>query len=155
MNDPDPDKPRTPCSGNCSCSGGSPTPSDPIGNPGGSTRRAVLKGIGATLGVAAYAKALAPLTELTQQTSMDEFLQKHYKELTKEELSAVLERLTRETKEQYGADVTIADPKPREGVKFGYALNLSICNGCRKCAEACHLENNHDRPSHQSSASSR
>ncbi len=35
-------------------------------------------------------------------------------------------------------------------MKFGYGLNLSICNGCRKCAEACHLENNHDRPSHQS-----
>jgi Fe-S-cluster-containing dehydrogenase component len=60
----------------------------------------VLKGLGATLGVAAYAKALAPLTELTKE--------------------------------------------------FGYALNLSICIGCRKCAEACHVENNHDRPSHQS-----
>jgi Fe-S-cluster-containing dehydrogenase component len=30
-------------------------------------------------------------------------------------------------------------------VQFGYALNLSICVGCRKCAEACHIENNHDR----------
>ena len=31
------------------------------------------------------------------------------------------------------------------GVSFGYALNLSVCIGCRKCAEACHVENNHDR----------
>jgi Fe-S-cluster-containing dehydrogenase component len=36
------------------------------------------------------------------------------------------------------------------GVKFGYALNLSICIGCRKCAEACHHENNHDRATHNS-----
>jgi molybdopterin-containing oxidoreductase family iron-sulfur binding subunit len=35
-------------------------------------------------------------------------------------------------------------------VQFGYALNLSICIGCRKCAEACHRENNHDRPSNNS-----
>ncbi len=146
MNDAASNQPKTPCSSHCSCASASssPSPND------GSTRRAVLKGIGATLGVAAYAKALAPLTELTQQTSMDEFLQKHYKELSKEEIASVIQRLTRETKEKYGADVTISDPKPEEGVKFGYALNLSICNGCRRCAEACHLENNHDRPSHQS-----
>jgi Fe-S-cluster-containing dehydrogenase component len=149
MNDPSPSSPKIPCGGNCSCSGGSANASSPPGDDG-STRRAVLKGLGATLGVAAYAKALAPLTELTKETSMDEFLQKHYKELSKDEIATVIARLTQEAKEQYGADVTISDPKPQEGVKFGYALNLSICNGCRKCAEACHLENNHDRPSHQS-----
>jgi molybdopterin-containing oxidoreductase family iron-sulfur binding subunit len=150
MNDPSatPSSSKAPCSGQCSCAA-SPPP-DPAAGAAGSTRRAVLKGIGATLGVAAYAKALAPLTELTQETSMAEFLQKHYKELDREEIAAVLERLTRETKEQSGAEVTISDPQPLDGVKFGYGLNLSICNGCRKCAEACHLENNHDRPSHQS-----
>mgnify|MGYP006178226527 CR=1 FL=1 len=47
-------------------------------------------------------------------------------------------------------DVSIQDFKPQPGVKFGYALNLSVCIGCRKCAEACHHENNHDRPSHNS-----
>ncbi len=35
-------------------------------------------------------------------------------------------------------------------MQFGYALNLSICVGCRKCAEACHQENNHDRATHNS-----
>ena len=62
----------------------------------------------------------------------------------------ILARLEKETKEQYGADVSIKDYKAQPGVKFGYALNLSICVGCRKCAEACHIENNHDRPSAQS-----
>jgi Fe-S-cluster-containing dehydrogenase component len=35
-------------------------------------------------------------------------------------------------------------------VQFGYALNLSVCIGCRKCAEACHKENNHDRATNNS-----
>lgn len=114
------------------------------------TRRDVLKGIGATLGVAAFAKAIAPLTEWTRDISVDDFLQKHYKELSPVDLEIVLNRLEKETKEQYDADVSIKDYKAQPGVKFGYALNLSVCNGCRKCAEACHYENNHDRPSQQS-----
>ena len=116
----------------------------------GITRRDVLKGIGATLGLAAYAKALAPLTEWKPSESVDEFLQKHYKELSPVDLNIVLRRIEKDTKENYGVAVTVADPKPQPGVKFGYALNLSICIGCRKCAEACHQENNHDRPSSQS-----
>ena len=35
-------------------------------------------------------------------------------------------------------------------MQYAYALNLSICIGCRKCAEACHVENNHDRPTNES-----
>jgi Fe-S-cluster-containing dehydrogenase component len=109
-----------------------------------------LKGLGATLGVAAFAKALAPLTEWTQDLSAEQFLQKHYKELSPVDMAMILARLEKETKEQYGADASIKDYKAQPGVKFGYALNLSICIGCRKCAEACHIENNHDRPSAQS-----
>ncbi len=123
--------------------------------PGGAlgrttNRRTALKVVGATLGAAAFARALAPLTEWAPETSMAEFLQRHYKELGKDELARIIERLEAETKVKYGADVTITDPRPEEGVQFAYALNLSICIGCRKCAEACHRENNHDRPSKQS-----
>lgn len=114
------------------------------------SRRTALKVLGATLGAAAFARALAPLAEWTADLSVEEFLQKHYKELTPEELRQVLTRLEEETQEEYGAEVTISDHRPLPGVKFGYALNLSICIGCRKCAEACHRENNHDRPSHNS-----
>jgi molybdopterin-containing oxidoreductase family iron-sulfur binding subunit len=102
------------------------------------------------LGAAAFAQAIAPLTEWAKDISAEEFLQKHYKELTPVDLKIILARLERDTKADYGVDVTIEDPKPEPGVKFGYALNLSICIGCRKCAEACHRENNHDRPSHES-----
>ncbi|NUN12926.1 MAG: 4Fe-4S dicluster domain-containing protein [Myxococcales bacterium] len=116
--------------------------------PTGISRRTVVKGAAATLGAAAFARAMAPIMNWSETTSLDEFVQKHYRELNSQEMNDVLRRLERETKENYGADVTINDIKPMQGVVFGYALNLSICIGCRKCAEACHKENNHDRPSH-------
>ena len=124
-------------------------PPDPVpGESGdGMTRRAALKLAGATLGAAAFAKAIAPIVSWTAEQSVDEFLQKHYRELSKDELERVMARMEAEAKRDYGADVTISDVRPKPGVKFGYALNLSICIGCRKCAQACHVENNHDRPS--------
>jgi len=77
--------------------------------------------------------------------SAAEFLQKHYKQLTPDDMKTVLARLQADTKKNYGRDVDIRDIRPTAGVEFGYALNLSVCIGCRKCAEACHKENNHDR----------
>ncbi len=116
----------------------------------GVSRRTAVKALGATLGAAAFAKAIAPLTDWAKEQSIDDFLQKHYKELNVDAKEKVFRRLEADTKEQYGADVTIFDPQAIPGTKFGYALNLSICVGCRKCAEACHIENNHDRKSNNS-----
>lgn len=117
---------------------------DVVENPG---RRTLLKAAGMTLGAAAFAKAIVPIASWAADQSVDEFLQRHYRELHAEEMAKVLRRLESETLEDYGARVQISDPKPQPGVKFGYALNLSICVGCRRCAKACHEENNHDRPS--------
>ncbi len=116
----------------------------------GLSRRGLLKGFAATLGAAAFARAVAPIQELAAGMSVDEFLQKHYQELKPDQMKAVLARLEAETLEQYGAEVTIEDVRPQPGVKFAYALNLSVCIGCRKCAEACHEENNHDRATNNS-----
>ena len=115
-----------------------------------SSRRNFIKGAGATLGAAAFARALAPITEWTDDLDMEGFLQKHYKELSKSEMDGVLRRLEAKTQEEYGAQVFIDDVRPTEGVEFGYALNLSACIGCRRCAEACHHENNHDRATNNS-----
>ncbi len=111
------------------------------------TRRALLKGAGATLGAAAFARALQPLTEWAEDQTLEGFLQKHYRELSPDEMQATLRRLEAQAKEDYQADVRIDDVRPQPGVQFAYALNLSVCVGCRRCAEACHRENNHDRPS--------
>lgn len=113
-------------------------------------RRDMLKVVGATLGAAAFARAVAPLAAWSDDVSVESFLQKHYKELSRDEMEAILRRLEDETWEDYGAVVDIQDVRPTPGVKFGYALNLSICVGCRKCAQACHVENNHDRPTNNS-----
>lgn len=122
------------------------------GNCSGScmSRRTALKAAGATLGAAAFAKAIAPITAWKPTESVDAFLQKHYKELSPAEMDAIIARLEAETKAEHGVDVHISDPKPEDGVNFAYALNLSVCIGCRRCAEACHAENNHDRASHNS-----
>lgn len=109
-----------------------------------------MKAAGATLGAAAFATALAPLTEWSQDLSVDQFLQKHYREMSPAEMAQVLERITKDTLKHHGVQISISDVKPRPDVQFGYALNLSICIGCRRCAEACHVENNHDRASHNS-----
>jgi Fe-S-cluster-containing dehydrogenase component len=62
----------------------------------------------------------------------------------------VIARLEAEAKEERGVDVTISDPQPIDGVKYGYAINLSLCNGNGSCVEACHRANNHDRATNQS-----
>ncbi len=113
-------------------------------------RRTALKVVGATLGAAAFARALAPLTTLTESTNVSEFLQKHYKEMNADEIATLITRLEDETAQKYGREVTIRDVKPHEDVQFAYALNLSVCIGCRRCADACHEENNHDRRTNQS-----
>ena len=114
------------------------------------SRRTALKAAAGVLGLAALGKALAPLRDWAAGTSFEEFLQKHYRELTPAEMERVLARLERETKDRYGADVDIRDVRPEDDVQLAYALNLSICVGCRKCVEACHVENNHDRATYNS-----
>ncbi|HET9932081.1 MAG TPA: 4Fe-4S dicluster domain-containing protein [Polyangiaceae bacterium] len=115
-----------------------------------SKRRVALKVLGGTLGAAAFARALAPLQSLAASTNLDEFLQRHYKELTPEALRSVIVRLEAAALREYGKAVKIRDLRPQDGVGFAYALNLSVCIGCRRCAEACHQENNHDRATHNS-----
>ncbi len=114
------------------------------------SRRSVIKGMGATLGLGAFAAAISPLYNARNNYSAEELMQQHYKELTDDDKRAIFERLEREAKEHYGADVTIHDPPPLPGVRFGYAINLSVCNGNGACMEACHRENNHDRDTNQS-----
>ncbi len=117
---------------------------------GNVSRRTAVKGIGATLGVGAFAAAISPLRHAVDDLSADAFMQKHYKELTPSDKTDVIARLQEETLDEYGAEVTIGDQRPIPGVKFVYAINLSLCNGNGKCVEACHKENNHDRATNQS-----
>ena len=96
-------------------------------------------------GMAALAASLAPLRELSDYTSVEKFLQKHYKELTPEEMQKVLDRIAREVEQQYQIRPHVRDYKPMDGVEFVYCLNLTRCIGCRKCVHACVQENNQSR----------
>jgi molybdopterin-containing oxidoreductase family iron-sulfur binding subunit len=113
---------------------------------GGMNRRSFLRTSGVLAsGIAALAASLAPLRELTDQVSVEQFFQKHYKELTKPEMDKVLDRITREVERQYHIRPHVKDYKPMDGVEFVYCLNLTRCVGCRKCVHACVAENNQSR----------
>jgi Fe-S-cluster-containing dehydrogenase component len=96
-------------------------------------------------GMAVVAAGLAPLRNLGDFGSVDEFVQKYYKELTPEEMKKVLARIENEVQRQYGIRPHVRDLKPINGVQFVYALSLSRCVGCRKCVHACVAENNQSR----------
>jgi Fe-S-cluster-containing dehydrogenase component len=113
-------------------------------------RRNMLKGGAWMLGAGAMARSMAPLVEWAGRLDMDELLQRHYKELSRADMAEILARIEARVLEERGVEVRVEDVRPQEGVGFGYALNLSACVGCRRCAEACHKENNHDRATHNS-----
>ncbi len=111
------------------------------------TRRTFLKGTAATMaGVAGLVAALRPLLSLERgEITLDELLQKHYQQLGPQDMQRILGVLERKCEEDYGVKPSIRDVKPLAGVQFGYALSLTKCIGCRKCAHACMAENNQSR----------
>ena len=112
------------------------------------SRRGFLrKGAAAASGLAALAAAMSPLRHLRDDDlpSIDEFLQKHYREMTTAEKDAALARIAEQVKKRYGVDVNVSSPQPLDGVEFVYGLNISRCIGCRKCVHACVGENNQSR----------
>lgn len=111
------------------------------------SRRTFLKGAAAAvIGTAGLVAALQPLLALESgEITLDELLQRHYRQLSPDEMSRVLARLEEECRARYGVKPTIRDIKPLDGVEYAYALNIGRCVGCRRCAHACIKENNQSR----------
>lgn len=108
-----------------------------------SGRRSFLKaGIGSVAALTTMAGVVSPLRDLEDPPSLSEFLQRHYTELTPEIKEKIFRRIEEEIARDYGARVHVRDPEPLPNVEFAYALNLSLCNGSRRCVEACKKENN-------------
>lgn len=103
------------------------------------TRRKALKGLAAGLGV------LALPTPDASAAVWDSFFQKHFRELSKDELQQVLARLEKEYSKKYEKEVKVKATPAIEGVRFGYGLDLSRCIGCRRCVYGCVAENNQSR----------
>jgi molybdopterin-containing oxidoreductase family iron-sulfur binding subunit len=110
-------------------------------------RNFLREGLAVTGGLLAVAAALSPLTELdpADLPTAEEFLQKHYKEMSPGELEAALSRIAQKVEDRFDVKPAVQDVKPLDGVEFVYALNLSRCIGCRKCVHACVAENNLSR----------
>lgn len=113
------------------------------------SRRTFLKAAGAgVVGMAGLVAALKPLLELESgQITLDSLLQKHYRQLNKEDLDRIMSHLADQCEASYGKRPNLRDVPPMDGVEFGYALSLTKCVGCRKCAHACMAENNQSRTS--------
>jgi molybdopterin-containing oxidoreductase family iron-sulfur binding subunit len=112
------------------------------------SRRSFLRvGASAAGGLAALAAALSPLRQLTSSDlpTIQEFIQKHYKEMTPADMEKALARIADQVENRYKVRPHVKDYKPMDGVEFAYALNLSRCIGCRRCVHACVAENNQSR----------
>ena len=116
------------------------------------SRRKFLKGVGA-VGTAAAAtasgaaKGVPSWNGSSLKDAFGDFFQDHYKRMTPEEIEDALARIERKAKRRFGVDINCENTPPQQGVVFGYALNISKCQGYRDCVEACVKENNQGRDS--------
>ncbi len=99
------------------------------------SRRTVLKG----------GAAASVMVMLAGKASFDTFFQKRYREMTPAEKRDVIARIEAQEKKDFGKEVEVGSEGPLPGVVYGYALNLSKCQGTRRCVEACVAENNQSR----------
>jgi len=101
-------------------------------------RRTFLKTLGGAGAAAAAASAGCDV-------DWDKMFQKHYKEMSASDKKKVFARIKREAKKNYGKEITVSDPPALDGVSFVFCISLSLCNGNRKCVDACVKENNQSR----------
>jgi molybdopterin-containing oxidoreductase family iron-sulfur binding subunit len=103
------------------------------------SRRDFLKtagvGLGALVGVPGAARAF----------DFEALFQRHFRELTQEDLDNVIRRLERQYSEKYGKPFEVDAIGPHDEVVFGYGLDIARCLGCRRCVYGCIGENNQSR----------
>jgi len=106
-------------------------------------RRRFLKGVGAVaVAAGGPTAAKAAWGGKTLGDAFADFFQDHYQRMTPEEMRETLQRIERKAKRRYGAEIRCVDTPPKDGVVFGYAINISKCRGYRDCVHACVQENN-------------
>jgi len=103
------------------------------------SRRDFLKNAATGLGVMAAAPTAV------EAFDFEAFFQKHFRQLSSDDVDALIERLQRDYASKYGREVNVSAAGPLEGVVFGYGLDISRCIGCRRCVYACVEENNQSR----------
>jgi molybdopterin-containing oxidoreductase family iron-sulfur binding subunit len=75
----------------------------------------------------------------------EEYFKGNYKLMTSEEKDKTVDRLTRSYELRTGKNLHMSSKDAEEDVLFGYAFNISKCQGYMDCVNACVEENNQDR----------
>ncbi len=155
---PVPDPTGSGCgSGSCGCR--SPSPDPP--SPGGQTlldkpvdRRGALAMMFGALSTGAGALSACSPGSLASEEAREarllewqEYFKGNFRLMSDGEKADTIRRLERLSELRRGAEVTIDATEARPGVVYGYAFNISKCQGYRNCVEACVQENNLDRRS--------
>lgn len=82
-----------------------------------------------------------------KQLEWEEYFKGNYRLMTDVEKSETVERLVRLYELNQGKHTSISTTGPRKNVLYGYAFNISKCQGYMDCVNACVQENNQDRDS--------
>lgn len=128
-------------------------PSENIGGTFGkkTSRRTALgiagSGVGAALAFTACRGAFDEETKEKMGLSWEEFFKKNYRLMSSQEKSETVQRIEKLAKVKRKETINVSDAPAKEGVLFGYAFNISKCQGYMDCVEACVKENNQDRDS--------
>ncbi len=115
-------------------------------------RREFLKGAAraAALGSAAMVTGCSgglPIGGEALKLQWNEYFKKNYRLMTPQEKDDTIKRLEQLAKLKHNVNVQISSAPPMENVLFGYAFNVTRCEGYMECVTACVKENNLDRRS--------
>ena len=81
------------------------------------------------------------------QIDWEEQFKGNYKLMSDEEKKGTVDRLVRSYQLRTGKNISMSSKNAEEDVLFGYAFNISKCQGYMDCVSACVEENNQDRNS--------
>ncbi len=117
------------------------------------SRRSFLKGASISAGIGASIMGAGATTILSEEQkekiklSWEDYFKKNYRYMTNREKRKTVKRLERLSQLKRKESVSISDKDAIAGVLYGYAFNISKCEGYMDCINACLEENNLDRKS--------
>ncbi|MEO9967138.1 MAG: sulfate reduction electron transfer complex DsrMKJOP subunit DsrO [Reichenbachiella sp.] len=138
-------------SGNCGC-GSKPDGIDQKLNKH-TDRRNMLKSLtagllaGAGLVNSSCSVTASDSTKEKKELEWEEYFKGNYQLMTDDEKEGTVKRLERLYELNNAKHTSISAQGPQEDVLYGYAFNISKCQGYMDCVNACVQENNQDRGS--------
>ena len=135
------------CGGGCGCESTGTVLDKPVGRRGALS---MLFGgsAAATQAVAAQASVVDEEDDKDRKLlEWEEYFKGNFRLMTDQEKADTIDRLVNLTRIKTGRHVSMRGTPAQEGVLYGYAFNISKCEGYRQCVEACIKENNLDRDS--------